>query len=104
MSIGARNASGSFLLALIIATSNACGAEAATTRQGPSVVAERNLTLGIILGAILFGNAAANGRAGTGDDYRRDHDPAPEPDPTRRISEQDCSKPIELDGGNLRCK
>ena len=29
-------------------------------------------------------------------------DPAPRPD--RTISEQDCQKPIEIDGGNLRCK
>ena len=28
----------------------------------------------------------------------------PELDPTRKVSEQDCSKPINLDGGNLRCK
>ena len=28
----------------------------------------------------------------------------PEPDPSRRISEQDCSRPIVPDGGNLRCK
>jgi hypothetical protein len=25
-------------------------------------------------------------------------------DPSRKISEQDCTKPIVLDGGNLRCK
>ena len=68
------------------------------------MVAERNLTLGIILGAIIFGNAVTDGRTGMGGDYRRDHDPAPEPDPARKISEQDCSKPIVLDGGNLRCK
>lgn len=29
--------------------------------------------------------------------------PAPM-DPTRKISEQDCTKPIAFDGGNLRCK
>lgn len=29
---------------------------------------------------------------------------APEIDPARKISEQDCTKPIVLDGGNLRCK
>ena len=28
----------------------------------------------------------------------------PEPDPDRRISEQDCSRPVVADGGNLRCK
>jgi hypothetical protein len=30
--------------------------------------------------------------------------PAPKPDPERKISVQDCTKPITLDGGNLRCK
>ena len=25
-------------------------------------------------------------------------------DPNRKISEQDCTKPIVFDGGNLRCK
>jgi hypothetical protein len=28
----------------------------------------------------------------------------PGPDPSRKVSEQDCSRPIVLDGGNLRCK
>ena len=30
--------------------------------------------------------------------------PAPELAPGRRISEQDCSKPVDLSLGNLRCK
>jgi len=30
--------------------------------------------------------------------------PVPELDPTRRISEQDCSKPLDLSQGNIRCK
>lgn len=29
---------------------------------------------------------------------------SPEPDPTRRISEQDCTRPIVPDGGNLKCR
>jgi len=29
---------------------------------------------------------------------------APEPDPRRSISDQDCTRPIELTGGNLRCR
>jgi hypothetical protein len=33
---------------------------------------------------------------------RRAH--APEPDPRRRISVQDCTQPIDLDGGNLSCR
>ena len=34
----------------------------------------------------------------------RDPRGAPELDPTRKVSEQDCTKPLDLDGGNLRCK
>lgn len=30
--------------------------------------------------------------------------PVPPMDPKRKITEQDCSKPVDLDGGNLRCK
>lgn len=28
----------------------------------------------------------------------------PEPDPARRVSEQDCTRPLAIDGGNLRCR
>ena len=30
--------------------------------------------------------------------------PAPPMDAARKVTEQDCSKPIDLQGGNLRCK
>jgi hypothetical protein len=30
--------------------------------------------------------------------------PAPKMDGKRKVAEQDCSKPIALDQGNLRCK
>jgi hypothetical protein len=42
-------------------------------------------------------NRSGGGMYGT---YR----PAPEFDPKRRINEQDCTKPIVHDAGNLRCK
>jgi hypothetical protein len=32
------------------------------------------------------------------------HQNAPPAAPGRRVVEQDCSKPITLDGGNLKCK
>lgn len=37
---------------------------------------------------------------------RRYEDPrrAPPMDPKRRINEQDCTRPIDLTAGNLRCK
>jgi hypothetical protein len=30
--------------------------------------------------------------------------PAPELSPERRVNEQDCTKPVDLSAGNLRCK
>jgi hypothetical protein len=30
--------------------------------------------------------------------------PSPELDPERRVSEQDCSKPVDYTLGNIRCK
>jgi hypothetical protein len=47
------------------------------------------------------GGGSAN-RAGSG--MYRIYRPAPELDAKRRISEQDCTKPIVADAGNLRCK
>ena len=34
----------------------------------------------------------------------RDPRRAPELDPERKVHEQDCTKPIDLSAGNLRCK
>ena len=41
-----------------------------------------------------------------GSSNRMAHDPrtAPPLDPARRVNEQDCTKPVELSAGNLRCK
>jgi hypothetical protein len=65
-------------------------------------------TLAVLL---AFAVAATAGYATTGgassDDstmYGRTYGAKPEPNPSRTISEQDCLKPIVLDGGNLRCK
>ena len=43
-------------------------------------------------------------RGGGGGRARHDPRHAPAMDPTRRVSEQDCSKPVDLSAGNLRCK
>jgi hypothetical protein len=51
--------------------------------------------------AVIGGGATARGGSGmVGGYYGR----VPPPDPNRKISEQDCTKPIVFDGGNLRCK
>ncbi len=60
-----------------------------------------------ILGVLLLGAVLADGvrtyRYGPGSPLEP-HWKAPDPDPTRRISEQDCTRPIRADGGNLMCK
>ncbi len=51
--------------------------------------------------------SSAHPKAGPGRGSSRLHrDPrgAPELAPNRKISEQDCSKPVDLQAGNLRCK
>jgi hypothetical protein len=37
-------------------------------------------------------------------DWFRGTPPTPEMDPSRRINEQDCTKPVDFSAGNLRCK
>jgi hypothetical protein len=43
-------------------------------------------------------------RSGGSSMYGSHYGPAPALDPKRKISEQDCTKPLVFDGGNLRCK
>jgi hypothetical protein len=46
------------------------------------------------------------GSSGGGGGARRYNDPrkAPPLDAARKVSEQDCTKPVDLEAGNLRCK
>lgn len=44
----------------------------------------------------MAGRYAGNPAAGSA--------PPPPMDPARKIAEQDCSKPVAVDQGNLRCK
>lgn len=55
------------------------------------------------------GNTGGSGGGGgafstTGRSTYRDHRPAPPLEERRKVSEQDCSKPVDLTSGNLRCK
>jgi len=61
----------------------------------------------VVVPALVIGVFMAQGMR----DYRRDPDGmrspyfgAPPPDPTRRISVQDCTKPVDLTAGNLMCR
>jgi hypothetical protein len=76
--------------------------------------------LGLFLAAVnadaAKGNGAASpaaqmqssrsGSGGGGGGGRAYLDPrkAPPLDPRRKVSEQDCSKPVDLTAGNLKCK
>jgi hypothetical protein len=58
-----------------------------------------------------LGSVADSGHGGTGGGSSstgrtRYQDPrkAPPLEETRKVSEQDCSKPVDLSAGNLRCK
>ncbi len=56
--------------------------------------------IAIGLAAVLY---SAPTRTNAGNPYSMTSNPTPL-DPKREISEQDCTKPIVYDGGNLRCK
>lgn len=66
-----------------------------TARSGAHVKAqvESRSLAALIVGSLLV--------AGAMEDLR---DPQFELDPDRKVSEQDCSKPIDYTVGNLRCK
>lgn len=67
-------------------------AQAATGGRGKSSMATPSPT------------RASTGHGGSTLRTMRDPRRAPEPDPGRKIHEQDCSKPIDLSAGNLLCK
>jgi hypothetical protein len=50
--------------------------------------------------------ASRSGSGGGGGGGRAYLDPrkAPPLDPSRKVNEQDCSKPVDLFSGNLKCK
>ena len=52
-------------------------------------------------GAAVGGASTARGGSGMYGSY---YGLVPPPDPNRKISVQDCTKPIVADGGNLLCK
>lgn len=67
-----------------------------------SVASDSRLLAGIIVAVLLAEGVRyyLRGPDGTLTPLER----APEADPSRRISEQDCTQPIARDGGNLRCR
>jgi uncharacterized lipoprotein YmbA len=60
-------------------------------------------TFFVIALALLIAACATESQSkyGMGSD---EYGPAPAADPTRTISDQDCTQRLALDGGNLRCR
>jgi hypothetical protein len=93
-----------FALSLVFAAA-AAGKDGSAASAGASSTASTGAKGTGRLAAGASGVAAGGGsapRAGGG--MYGSHRPAPALDPERRISEQDCTKAIVNDGGNLRCK
>ena len=54
--------------------------------------------------AMQSGRIGGTGMSGEREGSYMDPRRAPPMDKTRKVKEQDCSKPVDLSGGNLRCK
>ena len=89
---------------------------------------KRFLVLAVLISFVCLGQAASSGGKGgklgfssdsghgntgggaggsfstTGRSTYREHRPAPPLEEKRKVSEQDCTKPIDPSSGNLRCK
>ena len=77
----------------------------------PTVSAQGNSPLGkIVLFTLLTGigyesyNNGTRYRANPFDAFSMSPPPPPPLDPTRKVSEQDCTKPLDLSLGNIRCR
>ena len=83
---------------------------ASTVPQGSSQSVSANtgsdnllnvLMLGVILSQTVGGGGIHEARPGLSDDLRIRKI---EPDASRRVSEQDCTQPVRIDQGNLKCR
>ena len=77
---------------LIFALSNAC---AATGGKGNGSASPASM--------MQSKSSSSGGGGGGGRRYDDPRRPLPM-DPSRKINEQDCSKPVDSSAGNLRCK
>ena len=79
------------------------GGNAPSTAAGIGIA----IPAGNIAGAILIGVLLADGvryYLRLPDGTRMLYYGVPDPDPARRINAQDCTRPIDLDAGNLMCR
>lgn len=61
----------------------------------------------LAVAALILAAGCADGydrSGGTPDMVVKDRESVPSMDPKRTVTEQDCSKPVDVATGNLRCK
>lgn len=68
-----------------------------------SVAVESAAGLATVMGVALFAGAVYE-LSTHGLDYGSSSRKPPEMDPERKVSEQDCTKPLDFTRGNIRCK
>ena len=78
------------LLSVVLIIGNPAFAAAGKGNGGPSVAAQMQ--------------SSRSGSGGGGGRSYMDPRKAPPLDPSRKVNEQDCSKPVDLFSGNLKCK
>jgi hypothetical protein len=92
------------LLALLAGCSNtAWHLSAGTPHVHSNVQVHAGSGLAAALGLSILAAGAYEGSRG-GLFFANDTSRPPEMDPNRKISEQDCSKPLDYSLGNIRCK
>lgn len=67
-----------------------------------SISSDSRLLVGIVVAAMLVEGVRYYLRGPDGTLTPLDR--APDPDPSRRVSEQNCAEPLVFDGANLKCK
>ena len=77
------------------------GPPSGVVANSSTVSVQGHTTVGALIAAGILAGASWRRERERGMSYTQS---APEPDPSRRIVEQDCSKPIEDWSANLRCK
>ena len=77
-----------------------------TTVTTAQVQAAGNSVLGaaVVIGILIADDMRGSARSSVGGSDALEFRQALAPDPTRRISVQDCSRPIDPQAGNLVCR
>ena len=89
---------------LLYQSSFAPGSVTQTTGVNLQVAGHGNAVVGAILVAVLLADGVQQVFLRYPDGRMVPYRPAPASDAARRINVQDCTRPIELEAGNLMCR